>query len=393
MDLAKRLLSPLASLKLTVALFVAAMFLIFAGTLAQARQGTWTIIESYFRSPIAWIDLQVFVPERLAEVPGTVPFPGGVTLIMLLLVNLVAAHTARFKYSFKRVGIVVTHAGLILLLLGEVGTGLLAEEGQMPIEEGASANYVQDIRTAELYVVDPSHPEQDRVTVIPEAMLSAGGTIRHEDLPFDVTVERWLPNAALVGPMQATPAERQANPATDGAGEQIVARQVPEVTGAQQEVDMPSTYVTLSRGGETLGTWMVSAQLPRPQGVQVGDKTYEIGLRFERTYKPYTIHLIDFQHEKYTGTETPSDFASVVRLVDPAQNEDRRVRIYMNHPLHYAGETFYQSAFMPGDRGTVLQVVRNPVWILPYVSSGMIAGGMLIHFAVHLWRFTKRAIA
>ena len=32
----------------------------------------------------------------------------------------------------------------------------------------------------------------------------------------------------------------------------------------------------------------------------------------------------------------------------------------MNNPLRYNGETFYQSSYLPGDGGTILQVVRNP---------------------------------
>ena len=36
------------------------------------------------------------------------------------------------------------------------------------------------------------------------------------------------------------------------------------------------------------------------------------------------------------------DFSSTIRLVDSSRNEDREIRIWMNHPLRYAGQTFYQ---------------------------------------------------
>jgi hypothetical protein len=55
----------------------------------------------------------------------------------------------------------------------------------------------------------------------------------------------------------------------------------------------------------------------------VDDKSYEVWLRFSRIYKPYTIHLIKFTHEKYIGTETPKNFASEIRLLDPTRKEDR----------------------------------------------------------------------
>jgi len=122
-------------------------------------------------------------------------------------------------------------------------------------------------------------------------------------------------------------------------------------------------------------------------------------LRPKRVYKPYSIHLVKFTHKKYIGTDTPKDYASQVRLEDPSRNEDREVKIWMNHPLRYAGETFYQSDFFPkeetrkSNKGTILQVVRNPGWLLPYLSCGIVTLGLLIHFGLHLSVFLRRRFA
>ena len=107
-------------------------------------------------------------------------------------------------------------------------------------------------------------------------------------------------------------------------------------------------------------------------------------------YKPYSIHLIDFSHDRYLGTDTPMNYSSKVRLVDHERNEDREVLIYMNHPLRHAGETLYQSGFQRGDTGTILQVVRNPAWLLPYVACTIATLGMLIRFSVQLIAFLNR---
>src|SRR5262245_13545366 len=56
-------LMPLASLRLTVALFAMAIFLVFAGTLAQVDQDIWDVMSQYFRTWFAWIDFQVFFPR------------------------------------------------------------------------------------------------------------------------------------------------------------------------------------------------------------------------------------------------------------------------------------------------------------------------------------------
>jgi hypothetical protein len=79
--------------------------------------------------------------------------------------------------------------------------------------------------------------------------------------------------------------------------------------------------------------------------------------------------------------------------VDPERKENREVNISMNAPLSYAGETFYQQSFLPGDRGTILQVVHNPGRIMPYLSCIMVAGGMLLHFGIHLLGFLRLRVA
>jgi ABC-type transport system involved in cytochrome c biogenesis permease subunit len=138
-----------------------------------------------------------------------------------------------------------------------------------------------------------------------------------------------------------------------------------------------------------------------PSQVTVDGHTYTIGLRNERIYKPYTITLTNFEHTKYAGTNTPKDFASTVRLLDPETGDDREVRIWMNHPLRHGGETFYQQSTVPGDTisgetkdtGTVLQVVKNPGWILPYISCCVVTLGMLIHFGLGIVAFTSKNAA
>lgn len=383
-------LKALASLKLTVALFAMAMFLILAGTLAQVNEGIWTVVDRYFRSLVVRIEFQLFVPRDVLRVPGAILFPGGFLIAGVLLANLLAAHAIRFKLSFKRLGIILTHLGVILLLVGEFVTGLAAREGNMAIDEGGSSNYVEDMRSTELVVIDPSDPADDLVVVVPGRMLArAAAPVSHGLLPFQIRVDEWMPNSQLLGPMQA-PASAKGK-ADSGAGSTVVAVPAAAATGVDgQTMDVASAYVTLFRGAERLGSYLVSVYFDEPQAVQVGGKTYGIQLRFKRTYKPYTLHLLDFKHDKFVGTETARNFSSLVRLVDPTKNVDRQVLIHMNNPLRYSGETFYQAAFKQGDKGTILQVVRNPGWLLPYISCIMVGTGMLLHFMVRLVPAVKR---
>ena len=394
MNTFKEFLKPLASLKLSVVLFALSMFLILAGTLAQTNEGVWTVVDRYFRSPFVLIPLQLFLPAKIATIPGVIPFPGGLTLGIALFFNLLAAHFTRFSLSWKRSGIILSHLGVLLLLVGEFVTGAFAKEGNMSILEGESTNYVEDSRSSELAIIDPSDPADDLVVVVPGRILGNGSdsNITHGLLPFEIRVDQWMPNSHILGPMQAS--KEQLSRATAGTGKQIAAVPAALATGVDgARIDVPSAYITLFRQGKELGKYLVSPHLVSPQQVDVGGKAYLLQLRFQRDYRPYTVKLIDFKHDRFVGTEMARNFSSQVRLTDPENHVDREVLIYMNNPLRYAGETFYQSAFMENDKGTILQVVRNPGWLLPYISCGMVTLGLLIHFGVRLSTSVRRKVS
>ncbi len=404
----KRLLEPLASLRLTVILFALSLFLVFAGTLAQAESGNLTVINKYFRSWfVVWIPFQVFVKfgqvffglSSELKVAGAMPFPGGWLLGALLLTNLFAAHAIRFRMTWKRSGILLIHSGLVVMMFSEFVTGQFAVEGYMVIANGETSNIVEDHHRTELAIIDRSDPKTDQVVILPQALLRKGEVIRDARLPFDIVVERYMMNSRC-----RKPEEMPRNPATVGEGKRIVAEEIPEVSGVSTDegTDVAAAYVTFKKKGtnESLGTYLVSLwfssnftrrMLPDlPQQLRVDGKDYEISLRSQRTYRPFTLHLLEFRHDVFQATNTPRNFSSLVHLKDPQEKEDREVKIWMNHPLRYAGETFYQAGWLPGDRGTILQVVHNPGWLMPYFSCAMVALGMFIHFGLHLGGFLRK---
>ncbi len=297
----------------------------------------------------------------------------------------------------KRAGVVLLHAGIGLMLANELVVHTLHEEGQMHIKENETVNYVQDIRKVELAVIDPAGEDVEAVTVVPQGPLLAGKRIEHADLPFDVELDEFLQNSDLraIGPMES-------NPATSGTGLKFKAEPVRAAAGADSggDVDVSSAYVSLYKQGtqQKLGTYLMSvatALKDHPEQVEVDGKTYNVFLRFKRTYKPYSMHLIDVRFDKYMGTNTPKNYSSELQLVDPSRNvNDRRVKIWMNNPLRYAGETFYQSTFnvdpTDGVELTGLQVVTNTGWMIPSVACMIVALGMLAHFVITLTRFLGR---
>ncbi len=140
--------------------------------------------------------------------------------------------------------------------------------------------------------------------------------------------------------------------------------------------------------------------MSEPAVVNVEGKPYRLALRFKRTYKPYSLKLNDVRSDKYMGTDTPKDYSSMVHVRMDSPRPGRRkvdrdgVRIWMNNPLRFEGETFYQSNVgvdpITREETTGLQVVTNTGWMIPYVSCMIVAVGMLFQFSVALMRFLNR---
>ena len=162
------------------------------------------------------------------------------------------------------------------------------------------------------------------------------------------------------------------------------------MTYKQDETNVPTAYVELIATDASLGTFLVSTGLTEPQTFDYAGKTWKISLRSKRIYRPFSLTLQKFSHDRYAGTDIPKNFSSRIHLNTPDGRDDRDVVIYMNNPLRYAGLTFYQAGFANNDRTTVLQVVRNPSWLLPYVACSVMSAGLLIQFGIHLLGFFSR---
>lgn len=449
-------LSWLASLRLTVVLLAMAMYLIFVGTLAQVELGIWQVVEKYFRSLYVMVPFDVFrsllYPGSETRWPGAHPFPGGFLIIGLLLVNLLAAHAVRYKMTGKgpallvgfglvflgtaitaytvlepqtsariqqdvmlmmriwsvpmtligigcyfifgnrKAGIVLVHVGLILMLVGEYITGIGADEGQMWIHEQGASNTIIDIREVEIaFVTDVGDGKQEHI-VIPQAMIESADEddepISRGGLPLTVRIDAWMENSDLLPSVAGE----------DPAQVKYTAEELPAVTGTEQRADRPSVMATFFNGDERIGTHLLTTwEFVRPVEVEVAGKVWQVSLRFRETHLPYTLQLVDFRHDKFTGTTTPRNYSSTLHLEVPESGERRDAFIKMNQPLRYDGKAFFQSGFfqqrLNRNLGTIMQVADNPGAWVPYLSCVIVTVGLSMHFVVSLLRYGRRANA
>ena len=307
----------------------------------------------------------------------------------------------------KRAGIVLLHSGIALMMFGEAWVSYQAREQQMTIVQGDTAAFAHDIRKTELAIVEVK-AEEERHIVVPERFLTEAAQysdskaanerswIKDARLPFDIQILSFYKNSSL-----EAPASDSTIRATKGKGKEVVAipKKVNSGASSDSKVDLSAAYVKLSKhdSGEELGVYLVAVLLGMDghgDRVKVGDKTYEIFLRFERDYKPYSVTAMDIRSEKYPGTNTPKTYESKIRMNDAKSGVDREVIISMNNPFRYLGETFYQSGFDDsGRKTTTLQIVTNSGWMIPYVACMIVLTGLVFQLGRTLLMFLQSELS
>ncbi len=395
----------------------------------------------------------------LAGIPGmpwslSMPMIGGYTLGALLLINLLSAHIVRFKFVVmdlllipplavmiaalyvwtvnpipwtftlsgrtfhipilmiigvgsgvllllglaflhgRRAGVITIHLGLILLLVGEAASSMLQVESQMAIKEGSFANYSEDIREPELAIVErDTAVDKDTHIVISAARIKQGGVISDPRLPFDIKIDDYFPNSNFI-----EAARNPGHPIVSDRDGDFTIKGEPVFGGTGAKVDTPGAFITLSKGGKPLQSYLMRVSLPlqqiafkQPTATGPVEKTYDLALRWRRYYKPFTLALNKFAFDRYTGTGIARNYSSNVNLNDPGHKETREgITISMNQPFRYRGETYYQSSFDRSETTTILQVVYNPGYLLPYIAILIAGFGLIDHFIMVLSAFLIR---
>jgi hypothetical protein len=221
-------------------------------------------------------------------------------------------------------------------------------------------------------------------------------------------VEKYLANSEFAPPMDEDPEKIKAS---QGLGSRLFFSPRP-ITRSMDNINLPSALVRVVSDKGPVGDWVVSTWFTRypaftnldfdisnmmpnvkveaPQTFTLNGRNYEIALRPVRYYKPYSFKLLAFNHDLYPGTTVPKNFSSKIHLTDPTSGEDRDILIYMNNPLRYRGETFFQAGFEDNDAGTILQVVRNPASLAPYIACSLVALGLVVQFLMHLFGFIRK---
>ncbi len=373
MRLFKLGLSFFSSLKLTVVCLAMMMILVFFTTLAQVDVGIFEAKRQFFSGIFVWKSL----------FGHSIPvFLSGISVGWLLFINLIAAHLSRFKLAWSKLGIWMIHGGLIVLLIGAACTYYLADETQMILPEGQSSIYSESTRKLEVVLIREVNGRH-QVVAIPYELLKRDCPIELSQVGVTVIPRQIFNNSQLL----------TMSPTGNLDGFIGIARHIRSIEiplFKQDDIqNIATVYFEVIEGTVPKGVFLLSNGLSVYQSLHVNSGEWFVRLRSQREYHSYQITLNEFRHDVYTGTQIPKNFSSQVTVTDLKTGQSFQSLIYMNHPLRHEGKTYYQASFADNDTTSILQVVRNPSWIFPYVASIMIGLGLLFQFGYHLIRSRK----
>ena len=398
-DVWKIFLKIFGSFHLCFAILLFMGLITLLGTLAQAHMSLFKAQSLYFDS---WYVLHPLNVEILNRHP-VVPLPGGMLLMALLMVNLVVGGLLRIRVSKRNIGVVVTHVGVILLLLAGFVRYMMATEGALLVWEGGHSSQFQSYHNWEISISTPTGQDKIQRWVIPWKDLADlrprdSRTFRRDELPFEINVYAFLPNA------RARKVRRSATyPVVNGfalASRPLEKKDELNMAGCYLNLIHPkgkgaSQEVILFSGGSRDG-----ADEVYPYTAFFEGKPYEFRLRRETHRLPFDVELADFRAIYYPRTMMPKAYESDVVVREMVDGEPRgkgvAVNISMNRPLRKEGYAVYQSSFGPQQRDyngpmySVFSVAKNPSDQVPFIACLVIALGMLIHFTQKFGKWVQK---
>jgi hypothetical protein len=343
------------------------------GTLAQADIGLKPAIDKYFSS---WAFVQdVIGPLRIA-------LPGGYLLMSLLAANLVVGGFLRMRKDRRRLGVLLTHVGIAMLLVGGAVESLFKQDTNIALVEGESKSEAQayfDWEFAVLERLPENGADRVREWVVPAERLSAQGRsgslrIERPEWSFAVIAESWLPNA--------TPSR------VAGVGGPHGVQLDPVASDKEPARNLPGCRVRVQLADGTMLSSLCWGAFEQPFTFEADGRTYGVMLRRQRFPVPFTLRLEDFVREVHPRTQKPRVFRSDVTLVaDDGSVHERRIQ--MNDPMRWGGYVLYQESFgqrMDGRTYSQFAVAKNPSDRWPILAVTIVGIGLVLHFAQLLLR-------
>jgi len=414
-----RALFVFGSMKLAIVLLIVLGLLTWLGTLAQIEDGLWKTQREYFESwglmaelPLSWWGNPI--PSAESQWVIRIPLPGAYPVMILLFLNLLVGGMVRLKWSMRNIGVLITHAGIGLLLIAGFVKLEYSYSGALALYEspkdgnGVSSRAYESSRFVSFHdyelalLKDNGDTIEERIVAEADLMRARRDmvTLRADDLPFTIEFHHFLENCR---PMPKGPMSRSTTPVIDSKdGSPGVFLQPLKVQTAR-ETNQAGAYARIMMDGAKVAEGILhGAELtPRerrrfPFTFEVDGQRYGLDLRKVIYDLPFSVTLDRFVKRDHPGTMTAADYRSFVKVLD--NGGEREAQIYMNTPLRKGDFVVYQTSWGPQIEGrpaggppwySVFEVSRNPSDQWPMYACFVIGIGLFIHMLLKLMRFMQ----
>ena len=331
------------------------MFLVVMGTVSQKNLGLYDASEKYFNSIILWF--------------GPIPTPGGLTTIGLIFIALSIKFIFYSPWHRKKAGTIITHLGILLLLLGGGITSIVSQEGFMIIPEGRNSNHMSD------YYKKVVHIKKNDVIV---------ESFEFDKLSKDQNIEIENIAISILEKCKNCGARAPSGIYKNLQDMAVNMELYPRASEKQKEANFSGVVINIDSQDVQSGTYIVMEDIEKNPTLSINGDTLEISLTRHSTPLPFSVTLNDFRKIDYPGTTKAKEYEADITLHDG--DVSWPATISMNKPLRYKGYTLYQSSFeqRPDIEVTVLNVVKNEGRAFPYIATLVIFIGLLVHLIVHL---------
>jgi hypothetical protein len=351
------------SLHTTVICLVILCVLVLWGTFYQIDNGIYAAKARFFSS---WIVL----------IWGIVPFPGVRLAVFVLILNQLSMLAFRQKWRFEKAGLIITHVGILILLIGGGIISYTARESFLMLWEGESSNESSLYHSWEIAAwAQDAHTGARSLAVYGTDTMATGQKYPVAFANGVFTLEGLYKNSMALASARGD---------TSSRGSTAIDSLEPQRPASDPSENVPGAVLTFSKGGAAPEKVLLYAANPEPSFAANNADTVWFALRQKRVPLPITVTLKDFVKEDYAGTSMARQFKSTVHVA--GSDIDREVVVSMNKPFRYRHYTLYQSSYSQSGKreSSTFAVVENRGKSLPYVAGLFMAVGLVLHFCLKL---------
>lgn len=391
------LLNFLSGFTLATILMVLLLLQTWFATLEQVEHGLHATLRKYFDPSAFWIKSELVLPDFMGEHKLIIPLPGGYWVLSLLFLNLLLGGILRMRKGWKVAGVLISHFGILFMILSAGVTEMKEERGTMDFFEGETSNVAQDYYEYVVEISERTKGIDDKVHVIRGNYLQDLNALSHPvrkvnlpALPFDMEFTRYAKNGRVMSINEMAP----------GKGEPVIDDYFifDRPSEKDAELNVASVYAKiLPRDGATPSVFIASGGAFYPYTAKVGERVFAITMRKFLWRMPFSVRLDKATAEYYPNSTKPKRFESRVTRIE--NGSEAIVEIKMNEPMRYEGYTFYQrmmgreNAQMPNSRPySQLEVVRNPADQWPKYSLYIVTFGLFLHFILKFSAYLSRTL-